>query len=104
MRSKFFEFAHVPFGKPLPTFSEHALARGGENDRGHIRSLAEGGPKEGLSRYRCAIAAVARKNRRLHIYRALREPLRARQDPFALVLPGRSGGCGLAQHKRTSDG
>ena len=26
--SKFFDFAHVLFGKPVPTFPEHALARG----------------------------------------------------------------------------
>ena len=25
MRSKFFDFAHVLFGKPVPTFPEHAL-------------------------------------------------------------------------------
>ena len=27
MRSRFFDFAHVLFGKPVPTFPEHALAR-----------------------------------------------------------------------------
>ena len=26
MRSRFFDFAHVLFGKPVPTFPEHALA------------------------------------------------------------------------------
>ncbi len=66
MRSRFFDFAHVLFGKPVPTFPEHALAprddHVGRPDRrvlrpergkaaaGHRRHLLHDGPREELDR------------------------------------------------------
>src|SRR5262245_56660919 len=102
-RLKLFGATAVRFAaEERPNAAARSTRRSLQNDRRHLRDLAKARPQATISRPGRRTAPAARHHPRVHLHRAVREPLRARQDALAFVLPRRSGGERLEKSRTPS--